>query len=208
MCSAEIYRLNRLWCILNYQDSQMLIKIDIQTLNDILKRYESVSPKINEVTASAIIWSIAYQWLSLYLYIFLSLSNVMNMEIFIFSLQCNEYGNFSQRAVHQYSIHIFNTLLIFSENVTTSDGYRWGYVRFAHFLLYFISRLLRYPVTPSIYWVNVRPRETTLNVIDVQKPYQNQNMTRMLLKKLVIVSAAPSTLPLYTNGFYLFGLMQ
>ena len=41
--------------------------------------------------------------------------------------------------------------------------------------------------------MNVRPRQTTLNVIDVQKPYQNLNMTRMLLKKLVTVSAAPST---------------
>ena len=66
----------------------------------------------------------------------------------------------------------------------------------------FISRLLRYPVTPSIYWVNVRPRETTLNVIDVQKPYQNQNTTPMLLKRLVIVSAATVN-PLYTNGFFL-----
>ena len=37
--------------------------------------------------------------------IFSSLSNVMNMEIFVFSLQCNEYGNFHKRAVHQYSIH-------------------------------------------------------------------------------------------------------
>ena len=42
--------------------------------------------------------------------------------------------------------------------------------------------------------MNVRPRATTLNVIDVQKPYQNQNMTRMLLKKLVIVSVALFTL--------------
>ena len=42
--------------------------------------------------------------------------------------------------------------------------------------------------------MNVRPRQTTLNVIDVQKPYQNQNMTHTLLKKLVIVSAAPSNL--------------
>ena len=47
----------------------MLIKMDMQALNyDALKRYEPVSPEINEITASAIIWSIAYQ--SLYLYIY------------------------------------------------------------------------------------------------------------------------------------------
>ena len=32
----------------------------------------------------------------------------MNMEIFVFSLQCYEYGNVHQRAVHQ----IYNTVFI------------------------------------------------------------------------------------------------
>ena len=34
----------------------MLIKMDMQTLNDDVLRYEPVSPEINEITASAIIW--------------------------------------------------------------------------------------------------------------------------------------------------------
>ena len=39
--------------------------------------------------------------------------------------------------IHYFSFcgHIFNTLLIFSESVTTSEGYRQGYVSFAHSLL-------------------------------------------------------------------------
>ena len=31
----------------------------------------------------------------------------------------------------------FFSFSLFSESVTISDGYRWGYVSFAHFLLYF-----------------------------------------------------------------------
>ena len=37
---------------------------------------------------------------------------------------------------YSFCVHLFNTLFIFSESVTTSDGYRRGYVSFAHFLLY------------------------------------------------------------------------
>ena len=38
---------------ISYCDVQMLIKMNVQTLN--LKAYEQVSPEINETTASAII---------------------------------------------------------------------------------------------------------------------------------------------------------
>ena len=40
----------------------------------------------------------------------------------------------------QYSFcgHIFNMFFIFSESVTTSDGYRQGNVSFANFLLYYL----------------------------------------------------------------------
>ena len=41
---------------ISYRDVQMLIKMNVQTLNDdILKAYEPVSPEINEITARAII---------------------------------------------------------------------------------------------------------------------------------------------------------
>ena len=44
---------------------------------------------------------------------------------------------------HSYITHmdIFHqSFRLFSESVTTSDGYRRGYVSFAHFLLYFIFK--------------------------------------------------------------------
>ena len=41
---------------INYGDVQMLIKMNVQTINDdILKAYEPISPEINGITASAMI---------------------------------------------------------------------------------------------------------------------------------------------------------
>ena len=85
---------------------------------------------------------IAYQ--SLYLYIFLSLSNVMDMDIFVFSPQCNEYGNFRQRAVHQYSIQslaIYLTLFSFSlkelQPLMATVGGMWALLTFCYILVLF-----------------------------------------------------------------------
>ena len=67
-----------------------------------------------------------------------------SLYLYIFFLLCNEYGNFCQKSASiqcSFCGHIFNTLFIFSENVTTSHGYRGGYVSFAHFLLYFFTIL-------------------------------------------------------------------
>ena len=63
---------------------------------------------------------------------FLSLSNVMNMEIFV-KEQCID-------SVHSVAIYLTLFFFIFSESVTTSHGYRWGYVSYAHFLLYFYNQ--------------------------------------------------------------------
>ena len=43
---------------ISYRDVQMLIKMNVQTLNDnILKAYELVSPEINEITASVSLYA-------------------------------------------------------------------------------------------------------------------------------------------------------
>ena len=47
---------------------------------------------------------------------------------------------FHQSFLRNYLIkeyEIFDNFVFFSESVTTSDGYRRGYVNFAHLLLYF-----------------------------------------------------------------------
>ena len=53
----------------------------------------------------------------------------MNMEIFVNELCI--------KSVHSEAIY-YTLFFIFSESVTTPDGYRWEYVNFAHFLLYFM----------------------------------------------------------------------
>ena len=70
-------------------------------------------------------------------------------QIFIFSF-CLSYIThmdiFHQSFPRNYLIYdyeIFLTICLFSESVTTSDGYRRGYMSFAHFLLYFVHHPYR-----------------------------------------------------------------
>ena len=79
------------------------------------------------MTSCTVYWSTNYVFLSVPLFC-----------TFSFSLQCNEYGIFRQRTVHQYSVH--------SVAIQHSLDFLWkcynlwwlppGYVSFAHFLLY------------------------------------------------------------------------
>ena len=64
----------------------------------------------------------------------LFLLSFFKFSLFLLSLLYNTYGHFHESFLGNYLIkdyEIFNNL-----SFTTSDGYRRGYVRFAHFLLY------------------------------------------------------------------------
>ena len=68
-----------------------------------------------------------------------------NFQFFLLSLSYNTYGHFSSKFSQKLlDLGLWShwQFCLFSESVATSDGYRWGYVSFAHFLLYLIGYYL------------------------------------------------------------------